>query len=90
MNWLNMLKTQQEAAQDTIRSFPIVPPEAVPKVPKVKTPEQDDIFAPDSLDVGTPASDGKDLPLYCADGDCWCSQKLPVANYPTGCSKCNM
>lgn len=48
-----------------------------------------DIFAPDYLDSGTPAADGKDLPLYCESGDCHCSQKLPAADYPNGCGKCN-
>ena len=50
--------------------------------------EQTDIFAPDYLDSGTPANDGKDLILYCADGDCWCSQKLPAADYPASCGAC--
>lgn len=36
----------------------------------------------------TPANGGKDLPHYCSSGDCWCSQKLPAANYPNGCGKC--
>lgn len=50
--------------------------------------EQTDIFKADLLDIGTPANDGKDLPLYCSSGDCWCSEKLPAAKYPAGCSKC--
>jgi len=28
---------------------------------------------------------GKDLPHYCQPGDCWCSEKLPQSNYPSGC-----
>jgi len=28
---------------------------------------------------------GKDLPHYCQPGECWCSEKLPQSNYPSGC-----
>ena len=38
MDWLNMLKKKQETTPDTIRSSPIVPTEAVSKVPKVTAP----------------------------------------------------
>lgn len=54
----------------------------------IATPSTDDILEPGLLDVETPAADGKDLPLYCESGDCWCSQKLPAANYPAGCVPC--
>lgn len=87
MDWLNMLKANQETAPDTIRSFSIMPNEAVSKVSKVKAPEQDDIFAPDYLDIQTTADDSKPS-LYCADGGCHCSQMLPGNDYPAGCGKC--
>ena len=36
------------------------------------------------------ANEGRDLPHYCAAGDCWCSEKLPDSDYPAGCirSRC--
>jgi hypothetical protein len=77
MDWLNMLKADQEAAPDTITSFSILPPDALSKLSKVTAPEQVDIFAPDYQNDSTPANNGKDKPLYCFTGDCWCSQKLP-------------
>ena len=90
MDWLNMLKADQEAAPDTIRSFPILPPDELSKVSKVTIPEQEDIFAPDYQNDSAPANYGKDKPLYCVDGDCWCVVKsyqntntrlvAPVAN----------
>ncbi|MDD2367214.1 MAG: hypothetical protein PHN84_13725 [Desulfuromonadaceae bacterium] len=88
MDWLNMLKADQEAAPDTIRSFPILPPDELPKLSKVTIPEQADIFAPDYQNGLPAANDGKDKPLYCVDGDCWCSQKLPEHNHPAGCAGC--
>ncbi len=29
--------------------------------------------------------DGKFLPHYCPPADCWCSEKLPQKNFPSGC-----
>lgn len=50
--------------------------------------EQADIFEPCFRDIGIPANDGKDLPHYCEPGDCWCSERLPISNYPSGCINC--
>jgi hypothetical protein len=69
MDWLNMLKTGQETAPDAIRSFSILPENALSKLSKVPTL----------------SADVKNHPLYCADGDCSCSTKLPANNYPGDC-----
>lgn len=88
MDWLSILKEQQEATPDTIQSFPIAPPDALSKLSKVLTHKQDDVFAPDCLDSVIPANDENRPSLHCSDGSCHCSQKLPAANYPAGCGKC--
>ncbi len=40
------------------------------------------------IEMVLPLNDGKDLPHYCSYGGCHCSQKLPTANYPSGCGAC--
>lgn len=40
------------------------------------------------IEVIAPPNGGRDLSHYCTPAACWCSQKLPAANYPAGCSKC--
>lgn len=37
----------------------------------------------------TYSGDGRELPHFCVDGNCHCSEKLPGANYPAGCTKCD-
>lgn len=37
----------------------------------------------------TYSGDGRELPHFCVGGNCHCSEKLPGANYPAGCTKCD-
>lgn len=37
----------------------------------------------------THSGDGRDLSHFCFDGDCHCSAKLPGADFPAGCIKCD-
>ena len=36
-----------------------------------------------------PPNEGRNLSHYCGQGNCWCSEKLPGSNYPSGCVGCN-
>ena len=49
MDWLNLLKTRQEAEPDTIQSFSIMPQGEVSKGSKALAPEHYDIFDRGSL-----------------------------------------
>lgn len=40
------------------------------------------------IELIPPPNGGRDLPHYCTPAACWCSEKLPAANYPAGCDKC--
>jgi len=35
-----------------------------------------------------PLSDGKELPHFCIEGDCWCSARLPSGHCPAECIPC--
>jgi len=74
----------------TATPFPAVFLRSVARVATVAVAEseQTDIFAPDYQNGLPAANDGKDKPLYCVAGDCWCSQKLPEHNHPAGCADC--
>ncbi len=83
MKWLDRLKKSQEVSPDTIRQLEKLPVNDLSKLHKVCL-----------LDTTTAGSyhavnGGKALPHYCETGNCWCSEKLPGSDYPSGCVQHN-
>jgi hypothetical protein len=68
--------------------FPADIPPSVAKVATVavENNKTTEILGDDLINIEVTATTEKPS-LYCKSGDCHCSQKLPAANYPAGCSK---
>ena len=89
MGWRNFQAAPPREFMESMESMtidtPLIP--LIPLIPIESIPEQQDIFAPD-FENGTVPANIRHTPLFCSDGNCDCSQRLPSADYPSGCGKC--